>query len=67
MNCGRFSPPGGDDEGFGRRVTGLYVRRTVAELRERSPVLRAQVDSGPAGVVRAVDDLESGRVRFVGA
>ena len=68
VDAARHVEPAGDsrDEGFVRRVTELHVRRTVAELRERSPVLRALVDSGQVGVVGALYDLESGRVRFFG-
>ena len=54
------------DDRFVAEVTERNVRRTIEQIRERSPLLRELVDSGKVGVVGGIYELETGRVRFLG-
>lgn len=53
------------DEKFIERVAELNVRHAMAQIRDRSPVLRDLIDSGKVGVVGGMYDLVSGKVTFL--
>ena len=50
---------------FVESVAEFNVRQTMAQIRERSPVLRELIDSGQVGVVGGMYDLDSGKVTFL--
>ncbi len=54
-----------NDEKFIASVAELNVRHTMAQIRERSPVLRDLIDSGQVGLIGGIYDLDSGRVTFL--
>jgi carbonic anhydrase len=45
-------------------VTEANVRRTVAKLREESPILRDLEQSGQIKIVGAINDISTGQVTF---
>ena len=49
---------------FVRLVTEANVRRTVAKLREDSPILRELEQSGQIKIVGAIHDISTGQVTF---
>jgi carbonic anhydrase len=53
------------DGAFIESVAELNVRQTMAQIRERSPVLRELLDAGKVGLVGGIYDLESGKVTFI--
>ncbi|MEY4939979.1 MAG: hypothetical protein RIQ93_1714 [Verrucomicrobiota bacterium] len=53
------------DAAFIERVGELNVQLVLRQIREQSPVLRELIDSGAVGLVGAVYDLESGKVRLL--
>ena len=61
------STPGKADEHdavFVTKVAEANVRNSIKEIRQKSPVLKALVDSGAVGLVGALYDVESGKVTF---
>jgi carbonic anhydrase len=54
------------DPAFIESVARINVQQTMAQIRERSPVLRELIDAGKVAVVGGVYDLESGKVTFFG-
>jgi len=54
------------DSAFVESVAELNVRQTMAQIRERSPVLRELIDAGQVGLVGGIYDLDSGKVTFLG-
>lgn len=57
--------PGSGDAAVVQQVVEANVRHSVAELTERSEVLRARVEAGDLVVRGAVYDLRSGRVSWL--
>lgn len=53
------------NEEFVRMVTEENVRITIADIRERSPILREMEDQGRIKIVGAVYDMESGAVHLL--
>lgn len=53
------------EEHFVELVTELNVRHVTRQIRERSAVLREMIDAGQLAVVGGIQDLETGRVRFL--
>ena len=54
-----------NDEKFIASVAELNVRHTLAQIRERSPLLRDLVDAGQVGLIGGIYDLDSGKVTFL--
>lgn len=54
------------DGKFVEAVAELNVDGVMAEIRNRSPILRELIESGKVGLVGGIYDLESGKVRFFG-
>ena len=54
-----------NDEKFIASVAELNVRHTMAQIRERSPVLRELIDSGQVGLIGGIYELDSGKVTFL--
>jgi carbonic anhydrase len=54
----------GKNAGFVERVAEANVHRTVQDILQRSPVLKAMVDQGTLQVVGAMLDVATGEVRF---
>jgi carbonic anhydrase len=50
---------------FVANVTEVHVRRCVADIIERSVVLRGLIEAGKVGLVGGLYSLESGEVRFL--
>lgn len=53
------------DERFVELVTELQVRQAMRQIRERSVVLREMLDAGQVAVAGGIQDLGTGRVRFL--
>jgi carbonic anhydrase len=53
------------DGKFVERVAALHVEHVVKQIREQSTVLRDLIDSGKAGIVGGMYDLDSGIVHFL--
>ena len=52
------------DKALVAKVSEANVRRSMKEIRDKSPVLKALFDSGAVGLVGAMHDLETGKVTF---
>ncbi len=52
------------DKALVAKVSEANVRRSMKEIRDKSPVLKALFDSGAVGFVGAMHDLETGKVTF---
>ena len=50
---------------FVREVTVANVRRTVANIREKSPILRELETSGKLKIVGALQDISTGEVTIL--
>jgi carbonic anhydrase len=50
---------------FVDKVAEANVRLVMAQIRERSPVLREMLDQGKIGLVGGTYDLSTGRIRFL--
>jgi carbonic anhydrase len=49
---------------FVEKVATLNVKRTVAAIMERSPILKEMIESGQIGIVGATHDITTGEVTF---
>ncbi len=58
------SPRNSKNSVFVEQVAAANVRLTVAQIRERSPVLKGMLEAGEIGVVGGMYDLATGRVVF---
>ncbi len=52
------------NDAFVTKVAEANVRHSMKEIREKSPVLKALIDSGAIGLVGAMYDVETGKVTF---
>jgi len=52
------------DGAFVETVAVLNVRRTMAQIRDQSPVLRELLDTGRVALAGGIYDLDSGKVSF---
>jgi carbonic anhydrase len=52
------------DDGFVQKVADKNVQLTVEQIRRKSPLLDAMVSSGEIGIVGAMYDIETGKVKF---
>lgn len=52
------------DEAFVAKVAQANVRQAMAEIRQKSPILRELLDSGAVGLAGGMYELETGRVTF---
>ena len=52
------------DKALVAKVSEANVRRSMKEIRDKSPVLKELFDSGAVGLVGAMHDLETGKVTF---
>ena len=53
-----------DDDGFVQKVADKNVQLTVEQIRSKSPLLDAMVTNGDCGIVGAMYDIETGKVKF---
>ena len=50
--------------GFVDHVAEINVRKTVADILERSPILKQMIESGAVGIAGAMYNVETGMVNF---
>jgi carbonic anhydrase len=55
-----------DDDRLVQKVADKNVQFTVDQIRSKSPLLNAMVRSGEIGIVGAMYDIETGKVKFYG-
>jgi len=53
-----------DDDGIVQKVANKNVQLTVEQISSKSPLLDAMVKSGEIGIVGAMYDIETGKVKF---
>ena len=53
-----------DDDGIVQKVADKNVQLTVKQISNRSPLLGAMVKSGEIGIVGAMYNIETGKVKF---
>lgn len=61
---GDFTPRSSENAEFVQAVTEMNVQLTMQKLRARSVVLREMIDKGEIGLVGAMYDVSSGKVKF---
>lgn len=62
----RDSGPGtSQDKAYVTKVTQQNIRDSIHEIKERSSILREQIDSGKVAIVGAIYDVATGQVAFL--
>ena len=61
---GDFTPRSSKNPAFVQAVAEMNVELTMEKLRTRSNVLREMIDSGQIGLVGAMYDVATGKVKF---
>lgn len=53
-----------NNDSFVEKVTEIHVKKTVAAIMERSPILKKRITHGHCGIIGGNHDISSGKVQF---